>query len=135
MRADRHAVGEIDAVPIEQADGAAMPPPAHSAFCLCPHSLHAYSTRACPLGALMRLSAPHFPQWVSIRVSPRFTVTDFRSSASLMRRSVSSRIACFDIRVLFACHHSCGGTFYQSRVFSAPSLELVGRLSAASSAI
>src|ERR1039457_4887954 len=102
MRGDRHAVGEIDAVPIEQADGAAMSPPAHSAFCLCPHSLHAYSTRACPLGALMRLSAPHFPQWVSIRVSPCFTVTDFRSSASLMRRSVSSRIACFDIGPLSA---------------------------------
>jgi hypothetical protein len=37
-----------------------------------------------------------------------------------MSRSVSSRIACFDIGSLLACPRSCGGSLYQSPAFSAP---------------
>lgn len=72
-------------------------PGRHKVFCFSPHSLHVYGTRTCPGAAETRLGAPHFPHLVSIRVWPCLTVTVFRSSASLTRRSVSSRIACFDI--------------------------------------
>ena len=69
----------------------------HSVFCFSPHSLHVYCTRDCPGAAETRFGAPHFPHLASMRVWPCLMVTVFRSSASLTRRSVSSRIACFDI--------------------------------------
>src|SRR6202007_1267185 len=50
--------------------------PAHKAFCLCPHSLQAYSTRPCPGAAEIRFGAPHFPHFVSMRVCHCFTETD-----------------------------------------------------------
>jgi hypothetical protein len=37
-----------------------------------------------------------------MRVCPCLTLTVFRSNASFTKRSVSSRIACFDISCLFA---------------------------------
>ena len=45
--------------------------------------------------------APHFPHLVSIRVWPCFTERAFFSIASRISRSVSSRISCFDIAVLW----------------------------------
>jgi hypothetical protein len=69
----------------------------HNVFCFSPHSLHVYCTRACPGAAETRFGAPHFPHLVSMRVQPCLTVTVFRSNASFTKRSVSSRIACFDI--------------------------------------
>ena len=69
----------------------------HIVRCLCPHSLHVNGTRVCPGFAETRLGAPHLPHLVSMRVSPCLTETVLRSSASLIRRSASSRIACFDI--------------------------------------
>jgi len=71
--------------------------PHHSVFCSSPHSLHVYATRTCPGAAKTRFRAPHFPHMASIRVLPCFTATVFRSIASFTRRSVSSRIDCFDI--------------------------------------
>ena len=71
--------------------------PHHSVFCSSPHSLHVYATRTCPGAAKTRFGAPHFPHMASIRVLPCFTATVFRSIASFTRRSVSSRIDCFDI--------------------------------------
>jgi len=72
-------------------------PGRHNVFCFSPHSLHVYGTRSCPGAAETRFGAPHFPHLASIRVWPCLTVTVFRSNASFTRRSVSSRIACFDI--------------------------------------
>lgn len=69
----------------------------HSVFCSSPHSLHLYATRTCPGAAKTRFGAPHFPHMASIRVLPCFTATVFRSIASFTKRSVSSRIDCFDI--------------------------------------
>src|SRR5262249_55387158 len=46
--------------------------------------------------------APHFPHLVFMRVSPCLTLTVFRSSASFTKRSVSSRVACFELSRLFA---------------------------------
>src|SRR4051794_8496217 len=69
----------------------------HSVFCFAPHSLQVNSTRVSPRAALTRFGAPHLPHLVSMRVSPCVTVIFFFSIASLMRRSVSSRIACFDM--------------------------------------
>jgi hypothetical protein len=71
--------------------------PHHSVFCSSPHSLHVYATRTCPGAAKTRFGVPHFPHMASIRVLPCFTATVFRSIASFTRRSVSSRIDCFDI--------------------------------------
>jgi len=45
----------------------------------------------------MRFSAPHFAHLLSIRVWPCLMVMALRSNASFTKRSVSSRIACFDI--------------------------------------
>src|SRR5262245_7152308 len=67
-----------------------------------PHSLHVYSTRTCPGGAETRFGAPHFPHLVFMRVSHCLTLTVFRSSASFTKRSVSSRVACFELSRLFA---------------------------------
>ena len=50
----------------------------------------------------MRFSAPHFPHFASMRVCPCLTLTVFRSNASFTKRSISSRIACFDISRPFA---------------------------------
>jgi len=75
----------------------------HNVFCFSPHSLHVYGTRTCPESAETRFGAPHFPHFVSIRVCPCLTVMVFRSKASFTKRSVSSRIACFDISRLLAC--------------------------------
>src|SRR5581483_8755394 len=72
----------------------------YNVVCLWPQSLQAYDTRCWPGAMVMRFLAPHLPQVASIRVSPCFTVTDFFSIASLMSRSASSRIACFDISTL-----------------------------------
>jgi hypothetical protein len=60
--------------------------PHHSVFCSSPHSLHLHATRTCPGAAKTRFGAPHFPHMASIRVFASFT-----------KRSVSSRIDCFDI--------------------------------------
>jgi hypothetical protein len=73
-------------------------------FCFSPHSLQVYATRSCPGAADTRFGAPHFPHFVSIRVWPCLTVTVFRSIASFTKRSVSSRIACFDISFLSCLH-------------------------------
>lgn len=70
----------------------------HSVLCSAPHSLQVYSTRTCPGDADTRLGAPHLPHLASIRVLPCLIVTDFRSIASLTRRSVSARISSFDIQ-------------------------------------
>ena len=43
------------------------------------------------------LITPHFPHLASIRVSPFLMAMDYFSIASRTSRSVSSRIACFDI--------------------------------------
>jgi hypothetical protein len=52
----------------------------------------------------MRFSAPHFAHLLSIRVLPCLMVMALRSNASFTKRSVSSRIACFDIsRFLAFC--------------------------------
>src|SRR3974377_2156579 len=76
----------------------------HNVFCFSPHSLHLYCTRTWPGGANTRFSAPHFPHFASMRVCPCLTLTVFRSNASLTKRSISSRIACFDIsRLLLLC--------------------------------
>jgi hypothetical protein len=72
----------------------------HNVFCFSPHSLQMYATRTCPRAAETRFGAPHFPHLVSMRVGPCLTVTVFRSNASFTKRSVSSRIACFDILCL-----------------------------------
>src|SRR5438128_887264 len=72
-------------------------------FCFSPQSLHVYGTRTCPESAETRFGAPHFPHFVSMRVCPCLTVTVLRSKASFTKRSVSSRIVCFDISCLFAC--------------------------------
>jgi hypothetical protein len=44
-----------------------------------------------------RFSAPHFAHLLSIRVLPRLIAMALCSIASFTKRSVSSRIACFDI--------------------------------------
>jgi hypothetical protein len=97
----------------------------HNVFCFSPHSLHVYGTRTCPGGAETRFGAPHLPHLVSMRVSPCFTLTVFRSNASFTKRSVSSRIACFELSRLFAFlvtstaqrifDHQCKKTFQQHR--------------------
>src|SRR3569833_1538309 len=69
----------------------------YSVRCLCPHSLQVNSTRDCPMGILTLFGAPHFPHTASTRVSPWVTLTVPFSRASRIRRSASSRIACFDI--------------------------------------
>src|ERR1700756_3996550 len=66
-------------------------------LCSSPPSLHVYGTRTCPWSAETRFSAPHFRHLLSIRVLPCLTVRVLRSNASFTKRSVSSRIACFDI--------------------------------------
>jgi hypothetical protein len=66
-------------------------------LCSSPHSLHVNGTRTCPWSADTRFGAPHFRHLLSIRVIPCFMVRFLRSKASFTRRSVSSRIACFDI--------------------------------------
>src|SRR5262249_17219089 len=66
-------------------------------LCFSPHSLHMYGTRTCPWAAETRFSAPHFRHLLSKRVLPCLTVRVLRSNASFTKRSVSSRIACFDI--------------------------------------
>jgi hypothetical protein len=65
--------------------------------CFSPHCLHVYGTRTCPWAAETRFSAPHFAHLLSIRVLPRLIAMALRSIASFTKRSVSSRIACFDI--------------------------------------
>jgi hypothetical protein len=69
----------------------------HKVFCFSPHSLHLYGTRTSPGSAETRFDAPHFPHLASIRVRHCLTVTVLRSKASFTRRSVSSRITCFDM--------------------------------------
>jgi hypothetical protein len=71
-------------------------------LCSSPHSLHVNSTRTCPWSADTRFGAPHFRHLLSIRVIPCFMVRFLRSKASFTRRSVSSRIACFDISYFLA---------------------------------
>jgi hypothetical protein len=66
-------------------------------LCSSPHSLHVNGTRVCPWATDTRFSPPHFLHLPSMRVGPCFTVRLLRSKASFTRRSVSSRIACFDI--------------------------------------
>src|SRR5262249_5631149 len=88
----------------------------HNVFCFSPHSLHVYGTRTCPGGAETRFGAPHFPHLVSMRVSPCLTLTVFRSNASFTRRSVSSRIACFETFLVTSTaqrifDHQCKKTF------------------------
>src|SRR6516162_217917 len=68
----------------------------HKVFCLCPHSLQAYSTRPWSTSAVTRLGAPHLLHFTSSRVLPCVMVT-FRAIASLTKRSDSCRIASFDI--------------------------------------
>ena len=66
--------------------------------CFSPHCLHVYGTRTCPWAAETRFSAPHFAHLLSIRVLPRLIAMALRSIAFFFtKRSVSSRIACFDI--------------------------------------
>jgi hypothetical protein len=80
-------------------------------LCSSPHSLHAYGTRTCPWAAETRFSAPHFAHLLSIRVLPCLMVMALRSNASFTKRSVSSRIACFDISrflVFCAIGHTAG---------------------------
>ena len=63
-----------------------------------------YGTRTWPCPAATRFSAPHFAHLLSMRVLPCLMVIDLRSNASFTSRSVSSRIACFDIsRFLALC--------------------------------
>src|SRR5580704_19612710 len=86
-----------------------MPPSASAVdfhqkvLCSSPHSLHVNGTRSCPGPADTRFSAPHFLHLLSIRVVPCFIVRLLRSNASFTRRSVSSRIACFDISYFLTC--------------------------------
>ena len=90
----------------------------HNVFCFSPHSLHLYCTRTWPGGANTRFSAPHFPHFASMRVCPCLTLTVFRSNASFTKRSISSRIACFDISRLASIPKSltCGrGRWQRSR--------------------
>jgi hypothetical protein len=54
----------------------------------------------------MRFSAPHFAHLLSIRVLPCLMVMALRSNASFTKRSVASRIACFDIISCFL-HDRC----------------------------
>jgi hypothetical protein len=58
--------------------------------------LQVNGARSCPGAAKTRLLAPHFPHTASMRVPPCLTVMDLRSIASLISRSLSSRISCFD---------------------------------------
>ena len=74
----------------------------HNVFCVSPHPLHLYCTRTWPGGANTRFGVPHFPHFASMRVCPCLTLTVFRSNASFTKRSISSRIACFDISRPFA---------------------------------
>src|SRR5437660_1495058 len=62
-----------------------------------PHCLKTYLTRVAPFSAWTRFGAPHLPQTASIRVLPCLTTRAFFSIVSRIRRSASSRIACFDI--------------------------------------
>jgi hypothetical protein len=70
--------------------------------CFSPHCLHVYDTRTCPWAAETRFSAPHFAHLLSIRVLPRLIAMALCSIASFTKRSVSSRIACFDISLSLA---------------------------------
>src|SRR3954468_2580924 len=69
----------------------------YSVTCLSPHCLQTYLTRVAPFSAWTRFGAPHLPQTASIRVLPCLTTRAFFSIVSRIRRSASSRIACFDI--------------------------------------
>src|SRR5690348_18361561 len=69
----------------------------YSVTCLSPHCLQTYLTRVAPFSAWTRFGAPHLPQTASIRVLPCLTMRAFFSIVSRIRRSASSRIACFDI--------------------------------------
>src|SRR6266446_4070984 len=93
----------------------------HNVFCFSPHSLHVYGTRTCPGSAETRFGAPHFPHFVSMRVCPCLTVTVFRSKASFTKRSVSSRIACFDISRLFLLAAQLSSQWAQPLCRPAPS--------------
>src|SRR5262245_60216956 len=73
-------------------DSAARPNLLHNVLCWWPQSLHLYSTRVSPASAETRLAAPHLLHFTSSRVLPCVTVS-FRASASLTRRSLSSRIS------------------------------------------
>ena len=80
--------------------------------------MHLYCTRTWPGGANTRFSAPHFPHFASMRVCPCLTLTVFCSNASFTKRSISSRIACFDISRLASIPKSltCGrGRWQRSR--------------------
>src|SRR5256886_2517677 len=55
--------------------------------------------RVAPFSAETRFGAPHFPQIASIRVLPCLTTMALRAMVSRIRRSASSRIDCFDIRL------------------------------------
>jgi hypothetical protein len=79
-----------------QRDGAGPQSP-QNVRCFSPHCLHVYGTRTCPWAAETRFSAPHFAHLLSIRVLPRLIAMALCSIASFTKRSVSSRIACFDI--------------------------------------
>ena len=59
-----------------------------------------FNAGSVPARAETRLGAPHFPHLASIRVAPCLIATFFRSIASLIRRSVSARISCFDMSPL-----------------------------------
>src|SRR2546421_2429442 len=69
----------------------------YSVTCLSPHCLQTYLTRVAPFSAWTRFGAPHLPQTASIRALPCLTTRAFFSIVSPLRRSASSRIACFDI--------------------------------------
>src|SRR5882724_418416 len=77
----------------------ARPRKSQNVSCLCPHCLQANFTRVAPFSAETRLGAPHFPQVASMRVLPCFTTMALRAMVSRIRRSASSRIDCFDIRL------------------------------------
>jgi hypothetical protein len=84
-----------------QRDGAGPQSP-QNVRCFSPHCLHVYGTRTCPWAAETRFSAPHFAHLLSIRVLPRLIAMALCSIASFTKRSVSSRIACFDISLSLA---------------------------------
>ena len=91
-------------------------------FCPSPHSLHLYSTRTSPGSAETRFDAPHFRHLASIRVWHCVTVRILRSNASFTRRSVSSRIACFDMAFFASLFREIGFIYYPNAVIAALSL-------------
>src|SRR3569833_1483950 len=76
----------------------------YSVTCLTPHCLQTYLTRVAPYSAWTRFGAPQLPLTASIRVLPCLTTRAFFSIVSRIRRSASSRIACFDIAL--PCHET-----------------------------